>query len=101
MPQSELGWRTGYSAAQISRFERGIAPLNDVTVLRLLADALAIPHMFSALPRSPSEAGNSTGARSGRAAVLLPSARLGWPQRRDARTVKIQCVDVSSWPISR
>jgi transcriptional regulator with XRE-family HTH domain len=40
---AELGERTGYSAAQVSRLERGIAPLTNVAVLRLFADALAIP----------------------------------------------------------
>ena len=37
---AELGERTGYSAAQISRLERGLAPLTDVSVLRLFATAL-------------------------------------------------------------
>jgi Helix-turn-helix domain/Domain of unknown function (DUF5919) len=40
---AELGERTGYSAAQISRLERGLASLADVSVLRLFATALAIP----------------------------------------------------------
>jgi transcriptional regulator with XRE-family HTH domain len=42
MTLAELGNRTGYSAAQVSRFERGIAPLTDIAVLRRFADALAI-----------------------------------------------------------
>jgi transcriptional regulator with XRE-family HTH domain len=39
---AELGHRTGYSAAQVSRFERGLASLTDIVVLRRFADALAI-----------------------------------------------------------
>ncbi|MGW1199152.1 helix-turn-helix domain-containing protein [Streptomyces sp. NPDC002536] len=35
----QLGRLTGYSAAQVSRYERGISPLTDVTVLRRFADA--------------------------------------------------------------
>ena len=40
---AELGKRVGYSAAQVSRYERGIAPLTDIAVLRRFATALAIP----------------------------------------------------------
>ncbi|WKX70834.1 helix-turn-helix domain-containing protein [Streptomyces sp. XD-27] len=40
---AQLGGLTGYSAAQVSRYERGISPLTDVVVLRRFADALAIP----------------------------------------------------------
>ena len=44
---AELGKRVGYSAAQVSRYERGIAPLTDIAVLRRFATALAIPpHVF-------------------------------------------------------
>ena len=42
MTLAELGKRTGYSAAQISRLERGIAPLTDIAVLRRFATALEI-----------------------------------------------------------
>jgi transcriptional regulator with XRE-family HTH domain len=52
---AQLGQRTGYSAAQVSRFERGLTPLNDIAVLWLFADALAIPpQIFGLTPRSPS-----------------------------------------------
>jgi hypothetical protein len=37
-----LGALTGYSAAQVSRYERGVTPLTDVAVLRGFARALAI-----------------------------------------------------------
>jgi transcriptional regulator with XRE-family HTH domain len=40
---ADLGRRCGYSASQISRYERGVQPLTDVTLLRRFADALAIP----------------------------------------------------------
>ena len=40
---AQLGQKVGYSAAQVSRYERGIAPLTDVAVLRRFAAALAIP----------------------------------------------------------
>jgi hypothetical protein len=40
---TELGKRTGYSAAQVSRYERGVTPLTDIGVLRRFAAALSIP----------------------------------------------------------
>jgi transcriptional regulator with XRE-family HTH domain len=40
---AELGTRVGYSAAQVSRYERGIAPLTDITLLRRFAAALGLP----------------------------------------------------------
>jgi transcriptional regulator with XRE-family HTH domain len=39
---AELGQRCGYSASQISRYERGVQRLTDITLLRRFADALAI-----------------------------------------------------------
>lgn len=48
---AELGKRTGYSAAQVSRYERGITPLADIAVLRRFASALSIPpHVFGLAP---------------------------------------------------
>jgi transcriptional regulator with XRE-family HTH domain len=47
MTLAELGRLTGYSAAQVSRFERGIAPLTDISVLHRFAAALGIaPQTF-------------------------------------------------------
>ncbi len=47
MTLAELGKLTGYSAAQVSRYERGVAPLTDIAVLRRFASALAIaPEAF-------------------------------------------------------
>jgi transcriptional regulator with XRE-family HTH domain len=51
---ADLGRRTGYSPSQVSRYERGIAPLTDTTVLRRFADALALsPQTFGLLPTWP------------------------------------------------
>ncbi len=48
---AQLGERAGYSASQVSRFERGIAPLTDTTVLRGFAEALHLsPRVFGLLP---------------------------------------------------
>lgn len=50
---AELGRRTGYSAAQVSRYERGLAPLTDIAVLRRFADALDIaPQILGLAPAS-------------------------------------------------
>ena len=46
---AELGRRCGYSAAQVSRYERGITPLTDITVLRRFAAALALPQQLFGL----------------------------------------------------
>jgi transcriptional regulator with XRE-family HTH domain len=47
---AQLGQRTAYSASQISRYERGLAPLT-VTVLRRFAAALGLPpQIFGLLP---------------------------------------------------
>jgi transcriptional regulator with XRE-family HTH domain len=52
---AELGRRTGYSASQVSRYERGLAQLTDTTVLRRFAGALALPpQAFGLLPEPTS-----------------------------------------------
>jgi transcriptional regulator with XRE-family HTH domain len=51
---AELGRRCGYSASQISRYERGIQPLTDITVLRLFAKALHIPPQAFGLAQADS-----------------------------------------------
>src|ERR1700678_1623267 len=43
MTLAELGDHCGYSAAQISRYERGLTRLTDVALLRRFADVLGIP----------------------------------------------------------
>jgi transcriptional regulator with XRE-family HTH domain len=40
---AELGARVGYSAAQVSRYERGVAPLTDIGLLRRFSSVLGIP----------------------------------------------------------
>jgi len=52
---AELGQRCGYSASQISRYERGIQRLTDITLLRRFAEALAIPPQYLGLthPTAP------------------------------------------------
>jgi transcriptional regulator with XRE-family HTH domain len=48
---ADLGHRCGYSASQISRYERGVQPLTDVELLRRFGNALAIPHeVFGLVP---------------------------------------------------
>lgn len=53
MTLAELGHRTGYSAAQVSRFERGLAPLTDIAVLRRFAEALALAPQILGLADAP------------------------------------------------
>jgi transcriptional regulator with XRE-family HTH domain len=43
MTLAELGERCGYSAAQVSRYERGLTRLTDITLLRSFATVLGIP----------------------------------------------------------
>jgi transcriptional regulator with XRE-family HTH domain len=51
MTLAELGDRAGYSAAQVSRFERGVASLTDISVLRRFARALEIaPELLGLAP---------------------------------------------------
>jgi transcriptional regulator with XRE-family HTH domain len=83
---AELGDRTGYSAAQVSRYERGVTPLRDVSVLRRFARALAIPPgelgLAAAGPgdRSPlARAAEASGVPSG----LVASRVAGEPGGRD------------------
>ena len=92
---AELGNRTGYSAAQVSRYERGVTRLTDVTVLRRFARALAI---------SPGELGLAvTGPVGGpgrapllpRVACLRVWCRLGLPVSLGEGVTT--CADGSSW----
>ena len=74
---AELGARVGYSAAQVSRYERGIAPLTDITVLRRFAAVLGIPEQLFGL--TPAEADGA-----GRHAVIPVKDR---PSRAHGNTV--------------
>jgi transcriptional regulator with XRE-family HTH domain len=62
MTLAELGDRTGYSAAQVSRFERGIAQLTDIAVLRQFARALEIaPELLGLAPSQADGQGKPPG----------------------------------------
>ncbi|MDP9616476.1 transcriptional regulator with XRE-family HTH domain [Streptomyces demainii] len=55
MTLAQLGDLTGYSAAQVSRLERGVSPMTDVAVLRRFATALGIPPQDLGLAPAPAE----------------------------------------------
>jgi transcriptional regulator with XRE-family HTH domain len=83
---AELGNRTGYSAAQVSRYERGVTPLTDVIVLRRFARALAIPLGELGLARTRPGGGSDRAravAASGMRSGLAPSRVAGGPGGRD------------------
>jgi transcriptional regulator with XRE-family HTH domain len=64
---AELGRRTGYSAAQVSRYERGLAPLTDIAVLRRFADALQItPQILGLAPDTGRTGPQPDGQRPGK-----------------------------------
>jgi transcriptional regulator with XRE-family HTH domain len=73
---AELGERADYSAAQVSRYERGVTPLTDVGVLRRFARALAIDPGELGLAAAPSRV---TAGRTQAAAVTTVSPRPGSP----------------------
>lgn len=82
---AELGTMTGYSGAQVSRYERGISPMTDVDVLRCFADALELPHQaFGLTPPAP-RPGTRHGQPVGAISVFprLPAPRVGTPGRED------------------
>jgi transcriptional regulator with XRE-family HTH domain len=90
---AELGTRTGYSAAQVSRYERDITPLTDIAVLRRFAAALSIPPHVLGLATSP----QSESPRHGRlfaATTALPgsasSTVAGRPGPDDGREDDVQ-----------
>jgi transcriptional regulator with XRE-family HTH domain len=72
---ADLGRRCGYSASQVSRYERGIQPLTDITLLRRFSQVLAIPpQVFGLTPPD--------GSRAARHAVEPKDGdpRAGWPR---------------------
>ena len=72
---ADLGRRCGYSASQVSRYERGIQPLTDITLLRRFSQVLAIPpQAFGLTP--------SNGSRASRHAVELKDGipSVAWPR---------------------
>ncbi|MCW2935672.1 MAG: hypothetical protein JWM19_6634 [Actinomycetia bacterium] len=83
---AELGNRTGYSAAQVSRYERGVTPMTDVTVLRRFARALAIPAGELGLAVTGPGGGFERALVAGASGVpsrLVPSRVAGEPGGRD------------------
>lgn len=78
MTLAELGNRTGYSAAQVSRFERGITQLTDIAVLRRFANALEIAPELLGL--APSQADGQGQSSSGE--LVRPYADRGLVTRR-------------------
>lgn len=87
MTLAELGERCGYSAAQVSRYERGLTRLTDITLLRTFAAVLDIPPAalgLSAAGDSPSAAESPDfppGSRS--VAAVDDSGKEGPVRRRD------------------
>ncbi|MGH3822136.1 MAG: helix-turn-helix domain-containing protein [Pseudonocardiaceae bacterium] len=78
LTQAQLGNRAGYSAAQVSRYERGSSPLTDVTVLRCFADALRIPPQrlgLAPVPPRP-ERRHENAISTGNAYPRLPPPRV-------------------------
>ncbi|MBA9005936.1 helix-turn-helix domain-containing protein [Thermomonospora cellulosilytica] len=75
---AQLGALCGYSASQVSRYERGVAPLTDVVVLRRFADALQIPPHLLGLAPAPGPAGGAAGtAAAGGVTVARGGGREG------------------------
>lgn len=70
---AQLGEVTGYSAAQVSRYERGVSPLTDTVVLRRFADALDIPPQVLGLtPRPDVRHGRAIGPTTAYPRLLRP-----------------------------
>ena len=66
---AELGQLCGYSASQISRYERGVQPLTDITLLHRFAAALSIPpQIFGLTPPDNALAGRHAAGPKERAA---------------------------------
>jgi transcriptional regulator with XRE-family HTH domain len=72
---ADLGRRCGYSASQVSRYERGIQPLTDITLLRRFSQVLAIPPQVLGLIQP-------VGSRADRHAVDPKDGdpRVAWPR---------------------
>lgn len=79
---AQLGALTGYSAAQVSRYERGVSALTDTVVLRRFADALDIPLQAFGLTAQPDvRHGHAIGPAT--AYPRFPSPRLAGGTRED------------------
>ncbi|MER6217056.1 helix-turn-helix transcriptional regulator [Streptomyces sp. NPDC001674] len=78
MTQARLGSLTGYSAAQVSRLERGKSAMTDVSVLQRFAQALAIPPQDLGLAPSSGGQPEPPVQRTG-PYPNLPTPTLGYP----------------------
>ncbi|MFI0738361.1 helix-turn-helix domain-containing protein [Streptomyces sp. NPDC021100] len=79
---ARLGELTGYSAAQVSRYERGVSSLTDVTVLRRFAVALSLPPQSLGLTPQPAvRHGCAIGPTT--AYPRLPGPRVAGTARRE------------------
>jgi transcriptional regulator with XRE-family HTH domain len=88
MTLAELGRYTGYSAAQVSRFERGIAPLTDIAVLRRFARALEIaPEILGLAPGRTSGDQQHPPALPAAAESVKPYADRGLVTRQQWNTI--------------
>jgi transcriptional regulator with XRE-family HTH domain len=89
MTLADLGERCGYSAAQVSRYERGLTRLTDIGLLRTLAGILAIPpgalglSPDSGLPDARESADLRSAARGGRRVVAGDGGKEDPVRRRD------------------
>jgi transcriptional regulator with XRE-family HTH domain len=93
----ELGRRTGYSAAQVSRYERGLAPLTDIAVLRRFAEALEIAPQVLGLAPGTARAdqpppgtlrpGSGTGRAGGATESVRPYADRGLVTREQWNSI--------------
>lgn len=77
---AQAGQLTGYSAATLSRLERGVQPLTDVRVLRRFATALGIPLAAFGLTDTPQIASTHTAAEA--TSLVNTDAGQGGPVRR-------------------
>ncbi len=92
MTLAELGKLTGYSAGQVSRFERGIAPLTDIAVLGRFAAALEIaPQALGLAPGDQKPSGSP-----GRAESVRPYADRGLVTRQQWNAI-IRDADTELW----
>src|ERR1700683_5718047 len=80
-----LGRRCGYSASQPSRYERGITPLTDITLLRRFSRALAIPPQVFGLGEDGEDPMRRRELLAG-AAGLAGVATFGFPLRAHRQT---------------
>jgi transcriptional regulator with XRE-family HTH domain len=77
---AELGQRCGYSASQISRYERGIQPLTDITLLRRFASALEIPpQILGLIPVNSTQLGQHADPKDLAVCSRGPSVNRGFP----------------------